>query len=196
MALNHIKSVCVYCGANPGNNPDYVKEALELGKLLAKNNINLIYGGASIGVMGAIADSVIEHGGNVTGIIPHGLFQREVAHNGISKLLVVDSMHERKALLANLSDALITLPGGYGTFEELFEMITWNQIGIHQKPIYILNTAGFYNPFQAFIDNVIKNGFIRDTVKQPYQILETPDAIIDALSKFEPVSIEKPVVNP
>jgi len=196
VALNHIKSVCVYCGANPGNNPEYESEAKELGKLLSENGVSLVYGGASIGIMGAIADSVLEHGGNVTGIIPHGLFQREVAHNGISKLLVVDSMHERKALLANLSDALITLPGGYGTFEELFEMITWNQIGIHQKPIFILNTAGFYDPFQNFINNVIDCGFIRDSVKQPYQILESPAAIIDALSEFQPISIEKPAVNP
>lgn len=196
MALKHVKSVCVYCGANSGNNPAYAKAAEELGKLLAENNIQVVYGGASIGIMGSLAESVLQHDGYITGIIPHGLFQREVAHNGISKLLVVDSMHDRKSLIAKLSDAIITLPGGYGTFEELFEMITWNQIGIHQKPIFILNTAGFYDPFQAFIKNVIDCGFIRDTVKQPYKILDTPRDIIDELTAFIPVAIQKPVVNP
>lgn len=196
MALKHVKSVCVYCGANSGNNPAFVEAAEELGKLLAENNIQVVYGGASIGIMGALAESVLRHDGYITGIIPHGLFQREVAHNGISKLLVVDSMHDRKSLIANLSDAIITLPGGYGTFEELFEMITWNQIGIHQKPIFILNTVGFYDPFQSFIKNVIDSGFIRDKVKQPYKVVNTPRDIIDELTAYIPVSIKKPVVNP
>jgi uncharacterized protein (TIGR00730 family) len=196
VALKHVKSICVYCGANSGSNPVFVAAAKELGKLLAENDIGLVYGGASIGIMGALADSVLEHGGHVTGIIPHGLFQREVAHNGISKLLVVDSMHDRKSLIAHLSDAIVTLPGGYGTFEELFEMITWNQIGIHQKPIFILNTAGFYDPFQAFISNVIENGFIRDTVKQPYKVLEKPVDVIEELSAYIPISTVTPVVNP
>ncbi|MCH8523766.1 MAG: TIGR00730 family Rossman fold protein [Balneolales bacterium] len=177
-----INSVCVYCGSSPGNDPIFSAEATKLGKLLAEHNIQLVYGGASIGVMGALANAVMKHGGKVTGIIPHGLFKREVAHQGITSLLVVDSMHERKALMAQMADALITLPGGFGTLEELFEMVTWNQIGIHNKPIYMLNTMGFYTPLLSFIEHTVKSGFIKDGQQQLISVTKTPEELMHLLT--------------
>lgn len=196
MPINKIKSVCVYCGSRSGTDPAFTEDARELGKLLAQNGIDLVYGGASIGVMGVIASAVMEHGGHVTGVIPHGLFRKEVANDGISKLLVVDSMHDRKSLMASMSDALITLPGGYGTLEELFEMITWNQLNIHNKPIYILNTNGFYDPLQSFIEHMMRKGFVSSGIDQPYRLLDTPAGIIEALSSIEPKNVPEPAVNP
>ncbi len=175
--------MCVYCGSAPGNSDVYTYVAAELGKMLAESNIELVYGGASIGVMGAIANAVMEHGGKVTGIIPHGLFKREVAHKGITSLLVVDSMHERKALMAQMADALVTLPGGYGTLEELFEMVTWNQIGIHSKPIFLLNTLGFYDPLLQFIDHTVKQGFIREGQRDIITVAENPTELMHMLQK-------------
>jgi uncharacterized protein (TIGR00730 family) len=180
--INHaVKRVCVYCGSSPGTNPEYKRIASELGSLLAEAKIDLVYGGASIGVMGSVADAVMAGGGHVTGIIPHGLFRREVAHEGISSLLVVDSMHERKALMAGMADALITLPGGYGTLEELFEMITWSQIGIHTKPIFLLNTLRFYNPLLKFIDTIIHEGFIKPGQQHLFRVAETPSELLGML---------------
>lgn len=183
MNSHPIKRVCVYCGSSPGADDSYTTAAAALGKMLAENDIELVYGGASIGVMGAIANAVMENGGKVTGIIPHGLFQREVAHKGISSLLVVDSMHERKALMAQMADALVTLPGGYGTLEELFEMVTWNQIGIHKKPIFLLNTMGFYNPLLEFIQHTIAQGFIRKGQDDIITVAENPSELMYLLKQ-------------
>lgn len=178
MKSSSIKRVCVYCGSSPGSQDAYTTAASEFGKLLAENHIELVYGGASIGVMGAVANAVMEHGGTVTGIIPHGLFQREVAHEGITSLLVVDSMHERKAIMAGMADALVTLPGGFGTLEELFEMVTWNQIGIHKKPIFLLNTMGFYNPLLNFIEHTVTQGFVRRGQESLIRTAENPTELI------------------
>jgi uncharacterized protein (TIGR00730 family) len=178
-----IKRVCVYCGSSPGVRPEYKDTAAKLGVLMAEAKIDLVYGGASIGLMGAVADAVMANGGHVTGVIPHGLFRREVAHQGISSLLVVDSMHERKALMANMADALITLPGGYGTLEELFEMITWSQIGIHAKPIFLLNTLGFYNPLLDFIAKIMDEGFIKPGQQHLFRVAATPNELISMLGE-------------
>lgn len=188
-SLAPIKRVCVYCGSSPGTDLMYTETARVFGRLLAENNIGLVYGGASIGVMGALADAVMEHGGSVTGIIPHGLFKKEVAHEGISSLLVVDSMHERKALMAQMADALVTLPGGFGTLEELFEMVTWNQIGIHSKPIFLLNTLSFYTPLLQFIDHVTQQGFIRKEQQHLITTADTPEELVQLLTR-EPAGKE------
>ena len=196
MKNSKIHRVCVYCGSSPGSEPEFTHDAAVLGKLLAQNNIELVYGGASIGVMGAVANSVLENGGNVTGVIPHGLFKREVAHNSLTKLLVVDSMHERKALMAQLSDAFITLPGGFGTLEELFEMITWTQLGIHQKPIFLLNTLNFYDPLAQFIDGITEKGFIRPTEKKLFTIQSTPQEIVEDILHKHVHDVKNPALNP
>ena len=181
MAINR---VAVFCGSSPGNNPIFIQEARNLGEVLAQHTIGVVYGGASIGIMGALADSAIAHGGEVIGVIPKGLMKREVEHNGISKLLVVEDMHTRKNLMAGLSDAFITLPGGFGTFEELLEMITWNQLNIHQKPIFILNVDGFYDPFHDFVEKTIAHGFIRETNRNLYQMVSNIPELLEKIIRF------------
>jgi uncharacterized protein (TIGR00730 family) len=158
-----MKRVCVFCGSAEGNDPDILAEAVELGKLLAERNIGLVYGGAGIGVMGTLANACLAAGGDVTGVIPRTLMRKEVAHAGLTKLLVVEDMHTRKSIMANLSDGFIALPGGFGTFEEVFEMVTWNQIRIHSKPLVLVNTNGFYDGLLSFINHASLAGFIRET---------------------------------
>lgn len=153
-----MKRICVFSGASSGNKTIYKNVAQELGSLLAHNNIGLVYGGASIGLMGAVADATLEAGGHVIGVIPHALVGREIAHSNLPDLRVVDSMHERKAMMAELSDAFIALPGGIGTFEELFEVWTWTQLGAHAKPCALLNVDGFYDKLLDFIDHVVDQG--------------------------------------
>lgn len=156
-----MKRVSVFCGSAEGNDPDILTEAVELGKLLAERDIGLVYGGAGIGVMGTLANACLEAGGDVTGVIPRTLMRKEVAHAGLTKLLVVEDMHTRKSIMANLSDAFIALPGGFGTFEEVFEMVTWTQIRIHDKPLVLVNTNGFYDGLISFVNHASNKGFIR-----------------------------------
>lgn len=172
------KSLCVFCGSSPGTNPKFANEAAELGKLLVENGITLVYGGASIGVMGALADSVLENGGKVFGAMPKQLVDREVAHPGLTRLFVTNSMHERKALMANLSDGFAALPGGFGTFEELFEAITWSQLDMHRKPVMVMNTDGFYQPMIDFIEHTIGSGFIKNEHRNIIRMCEKPEDII------------------
>ena len=150
-----MKTICVYCGSNLGNRPVYGERAAELGTRLAREGLTVVYGGGNVGLMGITADSVLAAGGQVVGVIPHALKQRELAHQGLTELLVVDDMHERKALMADRADAFITLPGGYGTLEELFEALAWSQLGIHQKPVGLLNTAGYFDHLLAFLDHAV-----------------------------------------
>ncbi len=154
-------NICVYCGSSSGNDNTVLKAAEELGKMMAENGHQLIYGGSSLGIMGTLANSVMEHGGTVTGVIPHGLFRKEVAHQGITKLITVQDMHERKSTMANHSDAFLALPGGFGTLEELFEIITWNQIGIIEKPVTVYNHNGFYDHLIKMIQHAHDAGLIR-----------------------------------
>src|SRR6266496_1559672 len=158
MPRQPVGRICVFCGSRPGIRPEYLDAARRLGTLLAERRIGLVYGGASVGVMGAVADAALRGGGEVIGVIPKALERRELAHDNLTELRVVESMHERKALMAELSDVVIALPGGFGTFEELFETITWSQLGIHRKAIGILNVSGFYDGMLALIDHAIEEG--------------------------------------
>lgn len=155
-----MKSLCVYCGSSTGNKKAYLEYAKKLGTFLGKNKIRLVYGGASIGLMGAIAEAALAAGGEVIGIIPGHIADREIAHKNLTNLLIVDSMHERKALMAENADAFLALPGGFGTLDELCEIITWQQLGLHKKPIYIANVDGYFNSLLKFIDQAVRAGFI------------------------------------
>ena len=156
-----ITSLCVFCGSSTGRGDSYVDAARDFARLLASHEIRIVYGGASVGVMGALADAALDAGGEVVGVIPRQLVDRELAHGGLTELHVVDTMHERKALMSNLADAFVALPGGLGTLEELFEVWTWGMLGIHQKPYGLLNVDGFYDPLIAFLDHACDIGFIR-----------------------------------
>lgn len=172
-------TICVYCGSSTGNNPSILKSAAELGILLAKNDHQLVYGGSSLGVMGAIANSVIDNGGRVTGVIPRNLFKKEVAHTGITELITVDDMHQRKSKMADLADAFVALPGGFGTLEELFEIITWNQIGIINKPVVLYNIEGYFDPLIQMINHAVSTGFIRPDNRSILNVSETPQQTLE-----------------
>ncbi len=169
-----IGSVAVFCGSNNGNLPEYTAAAAHLGALLAEQGIRLVYGGGKVGLMGTIADTVLGAGGTVTGVIPQHLWDKEVGHDHLTELLVVDSMHERKLAMADRADAFIAMPGGVGTFEELFEAITWTQLGIHEKPVGVLDVAGFYGPLLGFLDDAVTAGFLRPGHRS--MITASPDA--------------------
>jgi hypothetical protein len=171
------KAVAVFCGSNQGNDPIYMEHARELGKLLTQHGITLIYGGGNTGLMGEIADSVLEHGGDVIGVIPEMLTTVERQHLKISKLHIVDNMHTRKKMMYDLCDAAIILPGGHGTLDEMFEMVTWNALSIHDKKIILLNTAGYYNNLISHINTMQVSGFLHHDWREILAIYETPDAI-------------------
>jgi len=156
-----MKSIAVYCGASLGADPVYADAARDLARALVDHNIGLVYGGGKVGLMGVIADEVLRLGGEATGVIPKQLVEREVGHAGLTRLFVVKDMHERKAMMSELAEAFIAMPGGMGTLEELFEMVTWAQLGIHAKPIGLLNVQGFYDGLSAFIDHLVATGFVR-----------------------------------
>ena len=156
-----MRSICVYCGSNAGSKPAYTERAIALGDRLARDGIRLVYGGGNVGLMGIVANAVLEAGGEVTGVIPQQLADWEVAHRGLTELQVVGSMHERKMRMFDLSDGFIALPGGFGTFEEFCEILTWGQLGFHQKPMGLLNVNGFYDPLLAMFDRAVTDGFLR-----------------------------------
>ena len=176
-----IQSLAVFCGSKKGVNPLYAEHAAALGKIMAENNIRLIYGGGSAGIMGTIADSVMQYGGKVTGIIPKILLEWEVQHLGISELIISDDMHERKKKLYSLCDAAIILPGGFGTLDELFEIITWNQLTIHNKDIYILNSGGFYNHLIEHIRLMKQEQFLYEEAEKRVTIIDDPAELLNYL---------------
>lgn len=176
-----IKSLAVFCGSKNGENPLFVDHATQLGILLAQHNITLIYGGGNKGLMGAVANAVMENGGKVVGIIPQLLTDREHSHKGITELLVVENMHVRKQLLYEKCDAAIVLPGGFGTLDELYEMLTWNQLSIHNKQIFILNTNGFYNHLLAHNTAMQQQGFLYDKIEDRMIVLTNPSELISHL---------------
>lgn len=176
----HIKSLAVFCGSKSGNQPVYLQHATELGAIMASRQITLIYGGGGSGIMGAVADAVMTHGGRVTGIIPQGLVDKEHQHHDITELTVVDDMHERKKQLYALCDAAIILPGGFGTLDELFEILTWNQLSIHDKSIFILNSEGFYDRLLSHIEWTNKSGFLYDA-PQEIIVLREPGELLSYL---------------
>lgn len=186
-----MKRICVFCGSNSGTDPLYSETAEKVGKFLAENNIELVYGGGRVGLMGKIADTVMANGGKVTGIIPKGLSDREVAHQGLTELKIVGSMHERKALMAELSDGFIALPGGIGTFEEFCEIVTWAQLGIHQKPCALMNVGGFYDAFITMFDHSMNQGFIRPQHRELVLVGNEIDKLYERMREFRPPTVEK-----
>ncbi|WP_153796469.1 TIGR00730 family Rossman fold protein [Foetidibacter luteolus] len=175
------KSLAVFCGSKSGNDPLYEEHAVFLGELMAKNNIQLVYGGGNKGLMGAVANAVLKHGGEVIGVIPEVLLQWESQHTGLTVLHTVADMHVRKKMMYELADAAIILPGGHGTLDEMFEMITWNNLSIHDKKIILLNTAGYYNSLMQHITNMYQQGFLYKDWREGIEVYNTPDAIFDAL---------------
>lgn len=183
--MNSISQICVYCGASDGVNGEYLTGASALGAEMARRGYGLVYGGGSVGLMGAVARGVKENGGTVHGVIPTPLMSKEVSGPPIGTLEIVDSMHTRKARMAELSDAFIALPGGFGTLEELFETITWTQLGIHRKPIGLLNIAGFYDPLLAMIEHSIAQGFVRPKYRGLLVAEREPTVLLDRLEVHE-----------
>ncbi|MCY1396243.1 LOG family protein YvdD [compost metagenome] len=186
-----LRAVCVFCGASTGNNPVYREAAIALGRTLAERKLTLVYGGGAVGLMGIVADAALAAGGEVIGIIPHSLKNAEVGHNGLTRLEVVDGMHARKARMAELSDAFIALPGGLGTFEELFEVWTWGQLGYHGKPLGLLEVNGFYNKLSGFLDHVVAEGFVREPHRAMLQMSESPLELLDQLAAWQPLAPPK-----
>ncbi len=178
--------ICVFCGSSSGNGPTYVDAARAFGRVLAENDIGLVYGGARVGLMGAIADAALEHDGEVVGVIPRALVDREIAHTGLSDLRVVQTMHERKGLMAELSDGFVALPGGTGTLDEFFEVWTWAQLGIHAKPCGLLNVGGYYDGLSGFLDHLVTEGFLRDSYRAMLAIEEDPPRLLRRLLAYSP----------
>ncbi|MEM9564873.1 MAG: TIGR00730 family Rossman fold protein [Actinomycetota bacterium] len=181
-----LRSVCVYCASSTGTDPALAEAAVALGHLVADQGLELVYGGGSVGLMGLVADAVLERGGEVTGIIPLALMPREVAHEGVTRLIDVESMHARKARMIELSDAFIALPGGYGTLEELAEVLTWAQLGIHAKGIGLLNVGGFYDGLLAFFDRAIADGVLKPANRELLLDRRDPGELLDALRHYRP----------
>lgn len=186
-----MKRICVYCGSSTGQNPEYRRAARTLGHGLAGRNIGLVYGGASVGIMGAVADAALERGGEVIGVIPRALATREVAHPTLNDLLVVDSMHERKAKMADLSDGFIALPGGWGTIEEIFEMLTWAQLGFHRKPCGLLNTAGYYDQLFGFLEHAFDQEFVRQEYRPMLMMENSAGVLLDRYAEYRAPRVKK-----
>jgi len=186
-----MKRVCVFCGSNMGTRPIYVEASQEMGRALLRRSIGLVYGGGCIGLMGTIADAMMQGGGQVIGVIPDALVDRELAHGDVTELIIVRSMHERKAKMAELSDAFIAMPGGYGTFEEFCEIITWAQLGMHRKPCGILNVDGYYDPLLALFDRAVTEGFVHPANRLLVIENRNPDQLLDMLANYNPPRTEK-----
>lgn len=186
-----MKRICVFCGSSAGSQPEYRACAEELGAELTRRNIGLVYGGGNVGLMGAIADSVLKAGGEAIGVIPEHLMAREIGHNRLTKLHVVHSMHERKALMADLSDAFIALPGGFGTLEEFFEVLTWSQLGLHVKPCGIVNVRGYYTPLLHMLDHAVRERFLKAENRALVLARDTPSELLQAVEEWRPIHVEK-----
>lgn len=186
-----LRSIAVFCGSSHGVDPAFTATAEALGSLLAHRGIGLVYGGGKVGLMGVVADAVLNGGGTVTGVIPRHLWEKEVGHDGLTELLIVDSMHERKLAMADRSDAFVALPGGVGTFEEVFEAITWTQLGIHDKPVAFVDAAGFYEPLLTFLDRTVEAGFLAPGHRGMIVDASSPESVLDALAAWEPVTTSK-----
>lgn len=191
MSKRRLRSVCVYCGSSVGRRAEYVDLARELGDLLGSRGIRLVYGGAQVGVMGALADAALEAGGEVIGIIPEGLRRKEIAHEGVTDLRVVASMHERKAMMVEEAEAFVALPGGIGTLEELFEVLTWAQLGLHRKPLGILDVGGFYAPLRVFLDHAVAEGFITADHRGMLMVDTDPVRLLDRFASYEAPEVRK-----
>ena len=186
-----MRRVLVFCGSSPGRLPDYTQRATELGRLLAERGLQTVYGGASVGVMGALADAALAAGGQVIGVIPRRLLESEVAHAGLTKLHVTETMHERKALMVELSDVALAMPGGSGTLDELFELFTWNQLGLLRKPLGLLDVADYWQPLLSFLEHAVSEGFLRGEHLATLLVHRDAAELLDALASFDPPVLDK-----
>jgi uncharacterized protein (TIGR00730 family) len=181
-----MKRVCVFCGSSAGGNAAYAEAARHLGRALVGRGLGLVFGAGHIGLMGVLADAVLEAGGEAVGVIPQALVDRELAHRGLTELRVVDNMHQRKAEMADLSDAFVALPGGYGTADELFEMLTWAQLKLHKKPIGLLDVHGFFRPLLLWVDHAVAEGFVRPDHRRLLLEADDPERLLDLLASYRP----------
>jgi len=188
---NNLSAVCVFCGSSPGAAPEFVDVARRFGALVARRGLALVYGGGKVGLMGAVADAALAEGGQVRGVITRALEARELAHLGLSDLRIVETMHQRKAAMADMADAFVMLPGGYGTWEEFMEVLTWAQLGIHEKPCGILDVDGFFAPLVDLIDTAVRQRFVRAEHRDMVVISTEPGDLIDGLAAWEPVRVDK-----
>jgi uncharacterized protein (TIGR00730 family) len=185
-SLLRVERICVFCGASPGARPEYRDATAALARLLVKDGIGVVYGGGGVGLMGALADAVIAEGGEVIGVIPRALVDREIAHRDVTDMRVVGSMHERKAVMAELAGAFIALPGGLGTLEELFEVYTWAQLGLHRKPCALLNVQGYFDGIEDFLTHAVAERFLREEHRELLMIERDPGALLDRIRNFNP----------
>ena len=191
-----MKRICVFAGSNSGSKVEYLAAARELGQALVRHEVGLVYGGARLGLMGAVADAVLTAGGHVTGVIPEALVAKEVAHEGLPDLRVVASMHERKAMMADLADGFVALPGGWGTLEELFEVLTWAQLGLHQKPCGLLNVRGFFDGLLSFLDHAIEERFVRRECRSMVIVSSSPESLLERFRQHIPLVVPKWIEPP
>ncbi len=189
--MAHLRRVCVFCGSNAGIRPEYCLEAQAMGRELVRRDLGLVYGGAAIGCMGAVADAVLQAGGEVVGVMPQNLVDKEIAHSGLGELHVVGSMHERKALMADLSDAFIALPGGMGTLEEICEVVTWAQLGLHEKPCGLLDVAGYYTLLSSFLDHISDERFMKPEHRSIIMSADTPAELLDLFEAYSSPKVSK-----
>jgi len=178
-----VNRICVFCGSSLGGRPSYREAAALLGRTLAERRIGLVYGGASVGLMGTLADAALDAGGSVVGVIPAALAKKEIAHEGLTALRIVGSMHERKSVMADLSDGFIALPGGMGTLDEFFEIVTWAQLGLHQKPCGLLDVEGYFTPLLSFLDQAVEERFVKKVHRGLIQVAGEPAALLDAFAE-------------
>lgn len=186
-----MKSVCVFCGSNPGNDPVYAEAARAMGREVARRGMVLVYGGGAVGLMGIVADAALDAGGEVHGVIPRALREKEIGHYTLTRLEIVETMHERKARMAELSEGFIAMPGGIGTFEEIFEIWTWGQLGIHSKPLGFLNVAGFYDPLASFLDATVDAGFLKPMHRAIAMTDTQPETLLDRMETYVPTATIK-----
>ncbi|MBA5779078.1 TIGR00730 family Rossman fold protein [Stappia sp. F7233] len=186
-----MKSICVFCGSSFGRRPDYEQAARAMGRAIAEEGLRLVYGGAKVGLMGAVADAALAAGGEVIGVLPIALAEKELAHEGLAGLHIVGSMHERKAKMADLSDAFVALPGGTGTLEEIFEVWTWGQLGYHRKPCGFLNATGYYDQLLAFLASSVEEAFVKPDMHAMLLVEDDPKRMIDAFRAYEPPKTPK-----
>jgi uncharacterized protein (TIGR00730 family) len=184
-----VQRACIFCGSSPGARPAYTEAAEDLGMLLVQNGITLVFGGATVGLMGRLADTVVSEGGEAIGVIPQALVDREIAHIGLTDLHVVDTMHERKQRMADLADAFVALPGGLGTLDELFEIYTWAQLGLHRKPIGLMNVEGYFDGLVGFLEHAVAERFVRDDHREMLIVEEEPAPMLERLKSFDPASL-------
>ena len=191
-----MKRICVFAGSSSGSHIEYLAAARELAHALVRRKVELVYGGAGVGLMGAVADAVLAAGGHVTGVIPEALVAKEVAHSGLPDLRVVASMHERKAMMADLADGFVALPGGWGTLEELFEVLTWAQLGLHQKPCGVLNVRGYFDGLLSFIDHSIDERFVRREYRSMVIVSSSAESLLERFDQYVPVAVPKWIDEP